>query len=540
MRPYSQLMQFVSKNTVIPKGIERVARDKAIKIEEFCEKIKDDSLNPDDLIFNDPDCELYILHLLKEEKIPETKAYTLLEYLQILRQYTNRQVFTGSTKNTDAIITVISHHEKEEIADHLKKLAVSLQKSGLNISLDQLTLLSGELCGCEKWIVKIELNENNTKDDKDDFEFSSTILALSPWIVSELTIPIDQEIINYFYTFFPFISKLCTLINPADKNIVKLQPIFGSIKPQKLLEIHQNRIHPLTLYSPHIASNLKEAHGYTSITPVTLHDYYHGAIANIFTKEEYEFLFQVLMRAIYSAWPKENASRAIGALNDLDLSVTYAKEEKFPPKVFTLYVSIQLGRRFNHSEGWFKKMTPTCLCEAVQDEEFYLLYQKLLSLHGDTKFDALNGKTASEWLIEVASTLPSMRTPEQIQIIARATRRAPYHSNDVKMVTTITCCGLFSKTKIDAAFANAFAVADLKCLNIIISKLELSKTWPQFKTNMDYFPAEFFKLLDSGLQFWPITTQSCPDKKIAEVTLILKKRVGVLCHSPNPLLANRT
>ena len=167
---YDNLMQFVSKNTAIPDGIERVRenRENMPLLETVKAAILLGTLLPTDDFFKHQDCELFILALLKYDDIEPMQAFCLLEYLQLLRQYEPIQGIRSFKKED---ISTFSEMESAKITSHVQLNGNQLLKLAKTFSEiltydNNHTIIPPEaivdayhtLTGCEKWVFEIRHN----------------------------------------------------------------------------------------------------------------------------------------------------------------------------------------------------------------------------------------------------------------------------------------------------------------------------------------------------------------------------------------------
>lgn len=299
---FKNLMQFVSKNKIIPAELQQVCEHSSDILQLLAQKINDATLTPSDPIFDDPNCELYILALLDGAKIKEMQGYVLLEYLQMLRQYTDRQPLNSEDQafkhqEVELIVKVLDEVELSALAN---TLSVRLTEAGASVRARQIQAVYRTLQGCEKWVFFINFA-------KLDLQYRQLLpeLQTMPWIVCDS----KTKILSYLSGAFNF--GIFRIFNPDCP--VLPQYCYGNLKPSTLtLMIQQKLQRPVTLYSPRIASNPKSQHN-TIDGPVffTLHDYYHiGAMFLLLrAPDAFRFIFHILVPALHRVLNTNIAAR---------------------------------------------------------------------------------------------------------------------------------------------------------------------------------------------------------------------------------------
>lgn len=309
---YARLVHFVSKNTVIPAGIKRVTSELTILLDQFKEKINDNSLLPTDDIFSHPDVELMVLALLKDGLIKNIRGQVLLEYIQMLRQYTAQQELKAEDelnfKKTNVVFSAGIATESS-LTFITKSLSYQFKKIAIQIDHRKIKNIYNRLQGCEKWIFEIshaQADQNNLILLKE--------LQYFPWAVSK------NNFSDIYYFSPAFNLALLQKIWPNCP--VQIQPIFGSIKETTLTQTIASGYRPITLYSPNVSSNPKKQHK-SSYGPMlfTLHDWYHIASMHFLLREKdaFELIFHTLVPALYKILPKASADEITNYIGDLNI-----------------------------------------------------------------------------------------------------------------------------------------------------------------------------------------------------------------------------
>lgn len=374
-----RLTHFVSKNTNIPVGIKRVLADRKEELDLFKGKIIDHSISINDTVFEDPDCELYVLSLLKINEISDMQAYSLLDYLQILRQYTDKQAVKPEDEDNfkHKNIPFREVTKFSEIKKIARILSQQLNEVGCVTSSEELLTAYCELKGCEKWIFFIDiLNlESNLAHELQTF----------PWVVS-----LNDH--GQYYHLSPTLNvMMCQLFNPNCP--VDVQPILGTISGMTLTRMIQtDRLRPLTFYSPLVKSNPAKQHNST-IGPVTFteHDFYHlFSMFILLPRDAYKLFFLRLepsFKEIFDLKTAKSLSENLG-----DLNMTSSVEGKTGKRGYFIDNEIL-------TVGFLIKYLHTTLFWNPNENSFsvfFKLYKHFLG--AQERFSAVEGKTIPELL----------------------------------------------------------------------------------------------------------------------------------------------
>lgn len=300
---YASVMQFISKNTVIPDYLASFAdsvQDQA-NISTLLRAIE--SANFKDEIYSHPHCELYALYLFKENKISMQTFVTLHVYLTVLMQFTNMQNLREEDNDLKRLTNVSTvPYDSEWIKRHFfGKIKLFLSKKYGTKTLDQARLSEAlkDLNDFDKTFILI-LIPTETKDHQ----------VVKPYLMTDeikriLNVyGVDTELVLFNlhgYLYIPsaaLFDKVLYAVNPDHP--VKMAPIFGNISVATLHKFHQIGLRPVNLYSKHVKSNPAMVHN-QRLGPfyVLSHDlYFHLALVNTLSKNHFDFVQQYLIPTV--------------------------------------------------------------------------------------------------------------------------------------------------------------------------------------------------------------------------------------------------
>lgn len=288
---YASVMQFISKNKVIPARLAEIAgsAEHLAHVATLKSVIAAGDLNHE--IFANQDCQLYVLYLLKEKQIDITHFLSLNMYLNVLSQHTDKQPLKQQDLDLRILteVTAVSVlDEFDEFYDHLagrffcRKGVRSIKKDDLRAELEKLSPLGQR-------VLKIK-----------DYHHPDAVVtsAKEEGLRSQ---PFMYRHGGYIYTHLAGVCQvMLNLINPQLS--VRMAPVYGRVNLTTLFKMHQKGFHPVSLYSVFVASNTDSIHGArVGLLLSFMHDVnYHVVWGNLITHENYAFLYHSIMPAIES------------------------------------------------------------------------------------------------------------------------------------------------------------------------------------------------------------------------------------------------
>jgi hypothetical protein len=281
----NHVLQFIKKNTAIPNFIAKVAHDDINQIQ-----LQQAIINGNDTanIFMHPDCSLYLIYLLKNEKIPFWSGITTYVYLMSLMQFTPLQPLLYEHEKLKKIrgLSVEKLAINNQITfvgqKYLTALITNLAKQQYHLDPHALEIFVKTLQGVEQWLVMIDLFSNTWFDDYKDL--TSILISNTPFVAR-------LEHLGREVYCVPSSTMINYILTKITDQPMQMMPIFGAINEDTLAELHAQNFHPMAIYSPFVKSNIVSVH-YRSCGPFTiwLHDLGHMYWANMLTRKEREVI----------------------------------------------------------------------------------------------------------------------------------------------------------------------------------------------------------------------------------------------------------
>ncbi len=254
------LFQFVQKNTTIPTFLSKTQPDN-IKVKELLNAITNG--DPDAKIWSDPNCYLYLLHLMTTTELRFWHGITAYVYLTALMQFTSKQPIKDKDMDTKFIcdfkIDTLSKDSKltPEGGKFLKSIHERLLFAGYSTSYSDLEKFVLTLPPIEQWLIKIPyINSTIHKNLHHRDQLLHILLGNIPFCRYE------ENQGGHGYCWIPSSSMIHYVLQKTSPLPIQMRPIFGSIGVDMLQKMHAANLHPVSLYGFHIHSNPKDADQY--------------------------------------------------------------------------------------------------------------------------------------------------------------------------------------------------------------------------------------------------------------------------------------
>ncbi|BCA94485.1 hypothetical protein TUM19329_08460 [Legionella antarctica] len=301
-------------------------------------------------IFNDQNCQLYLIYLLKENLIKEEQFLTGYVYLSVLMQFTEKQLIhpehAGARRLNWGKVCVFNSKDTSLLHIYAKNIE---KKFEFLISAKDIVDYFSSATDSEEWIIGIPYN---TQDKNDDVKtMMDTNIQFSPLL--QIHTYQDQTFVLTPSTGFT--KWLLQKLNSERQ--IELAPCFGNVGVESLYDyFHSKNKHPITLHSAYIKSNPKKIHQLQA-GPVSfaLHDiFFHCFGATVFNVQEFYFLMQIMIPTLQkiidseTGGPKLMALKMRDILNDLAFSSrNFLKQNKLQN-----YLSQKLHSSMYGSNEW--------------------------------------------------------------------------------------------------------------------------------------------------------------------------------------------
>ncbi len=293
------LFQFIQKNIAIPSLLSNIQTNN-IKMNELLNAIA--TGNPKANIWSDPNCYLYLLHLITTSKIPFRHGISAYVYLTTLIQFTTKQPIKEMDKDTklicDVNVDVLSIDNKltEAGEKFLKSIHERLLLAGYCLSYTRLVKFALTLPPVEQWLIKIPYMDSYIHKNLHPRDLLlHVLLGNIPFCRYEKT-QMGQG-----YCWIPSSSMIYYVLQKISPAPIQMRPHFGSIGVEMLKKMHANNIHPVSLYGLHVHSNPKDADQYRcGPLLMWLHDVGHTFWGSMLLPSERQIIFETFLPPLES------------------------------------------------------------------------------------------------------------------------------------------------------------------------------------------------------------------------------------------------
>lgn len=323
------------------------------------------------IIWNDENCDLYLIYLIEKEEIPYWEGITAYVYLIAKMQYTSTQnLRTEDQKDTKLNYRVEiqpltkSGKITKPGEDYLANVCQAMQKIDFTIDLEELKTYVVTLSPIEQWLLKTEFNKKAAHDSD---KLINILISNLPFLQ---TIKNPDTKSAYTPYFIPSLSLINFLKEKMDSEPMQTQPILGSIGSKILYEHHKKNSHPTAIYARHVKSNYKKVHTFRcGPLGILLHDLGHAFWACMLSFSERNFIFETYIPAL-KCLEEEEASkyedintvsllqRAILKAYDFDLTNIGAFAKK--AERLAVYLARTFGRESLHPHCVYSR-DPACI-----------------------------------------------------------------------------------------------------------------------------------------------------------------------------------
>lgn len=308
---YASVVQFVQKNEVIPEALKffkdhekDVSNEDTKNISNLARAINTGKL--DDPLYSHPKAQLYLLFLLQNKLISFDNFTTANLYIVTLMQHATLPALKVEDQDLKRItkveaLSLDDPNVKKIIMSSITKLYYKKEDPyitdfELKSHLSHLEQAIAEANGFEKLVIRFKKPPYKIYPSKEG-DYLRHFFDRCPLFGA------DEE-----YYYLPS-TRLINLIlpvlrasafinyDPKKREVnVKMAPIFGKVGEKTLYQLHQINVHPIDLYMLLVKNNPLVLDG-ERVGPLdmAMHDIVHFFWANLFSTEEYQFLFEYLL-----------------------------------------------------------------------------------------------------------------------------------------------------------------------------------------------------------------------------------------------------
>jgi hypothetical protein len=309
---YEALFQFIARNTNLASMVGQA--------DQVLTQVLLDAINASNFaspIFDDKDCDIFLLRLYKDQKIPRTTFLTL--YTLLMGKW-EAKTYEGGARQCQLVPMFDAAGNFSPAAkSYFQTLAAALkEKWHLDINLDALIAFVKSQPASESTLIIVRGKKFGSGDDLPLFTHSGSFPCFQQ---TE-----SQDAVQFCLPSIAIMGYLNTLFTGEP---MRLLPGFGRVGNATLWQMHQLNYHFYPLYNRFVQLNLTKVH-IQEHGPfwVAVHDLYHTFVASFVTsaiRKEILDLIPLLRQGYEQFYPhqphkKEMDELLLGdtSLNDLN------------------------------------------------------------------------------------------------------------------------------------------------------------------------------------------------------------------------------
>lgn len=405
------LLQLVKKNKCIPAFLNKVAPNDP-KLRRLKKAIHKGNFRA--RIWNNADCNLYLIYLIQKKMIPFWQGITAYVYLIAKMQYTTTQNLRAEDHDVKlsyqvTIVPLVKAGKITELGyQYLLGLVYDLEHLNFNLNFSQLASYVVALPRIEQWLIKTEFDHHTRQFDfRRDSNRLVWVLSHNLPVMQKLSLEREEDLTMAYMV--PSSSVINYCLYAMNEQPMRMRPVFGSLGLKTLYNWHAQDFHPVSLYATQIISNPKDADGYRcGPFALWLHDIGHAFWASMLSKSQRDYIFTTYIPALRRL--KEIAEQygdrvsvefleeVEGKAYDFDLTTIHDYRDKTTR--LETYLAHTMGRNSAHPSCVY---TRACEFEAIGraqgDRVYFLLHYCLY----DPKVSE-SGKAVYKTLINFIST----------------------------------------------------------------------------------------------------------------------------------------
>jgi hypothetical protein len=302
LQPFQHdLLELVQKNKLIPNFLNTVTpHDPRL----HCLKKAIEKGNFRARIWNNSNCNLYLIYLIQKQMIPFWQGITAYVYLIAKMQYTQTQALRAEDQDVKlnyqvnivplvkaGTITILGYQ-------YLLSVTYALEKLKVHVNFEALVNYVLALPRIEQWLIKTEFNHHLTLQET---RHDGNRLV---WVLMN-NLPLMQNVSSGCYEdpttdyLVPSSSLMNYFLQVLNTQPMRMRPVLGNPGLTTLYNWHEQDFHPVSLYAPQILSNPKKADGYRcGPFAMWLHDIGHTFWGGMLSKAQREYIFMTYIPAL--------------------------------------------------------------------------------------------------------------------------------------------------------------------------------------------------------------------------------------------------
>lgn len=488
---HNNLLELVQKNKTIPAFLSSLRPNeprlkclkKAIRKGNFRAKI-----------WNHPHCNLYLIYLVNEKKIPFWQGITAYVYLIAKMQYSKTHALRAEDQDVkfDYLVSMVPLVKAGTITllgyQYLLGVTHALEKLQVEVNFDELAKYVLALPRIEQCLIKTEYSHHLTlRERKQDSNRLVWVLINNLPLIQKISAGNFEDPTTQYLV--PSSSMLNYFLRMMNKQPLQMRPVLGNPGLATLYDWHAQDFHPSSLYAPQILSNPKNADGYRcGPFAMWLHDIGHSFWGSMLSKAQREYIFTTYIPALrslkliaekfYDDWSIEVLKEAEIKAYDFDLTaiMDYADVETR----FATYLAHTLGKN---------PIYPSCVYTGVYE------------------FDAIGRAEGDAFYFLLHYGLYMSQTPDAYKevyktLISFITIGPTYR--DQRMVIALQTLAKNAATDPDALFADEPFLCKVDRLDwqmLLNSSRTSEELWQEMTSNVDR-AEELLEMIEQGLNFF--------------------------------------
>jgi hypothetical protein len=510
---HNNLLELVQKNKTIPAFLQNLTANdpqlhclkKAIRRGNFRAKI-----------WNNRDCNLYLIYLIQEKMIPFWQGITAYVYLIAKMQYTQTQDLRAEDQdvkfNYQVEIVPLVKGGKITILGYQYLLGMihALENLNAHLNFDQLVDYVVKLPGIERWLIKTEFDHHLTqRESKHDANRLVWVLINNLPLIQKISAGNFGDPTTHYLT--PSSSLINYVLQALNQQPLRMRPVLGNPGLETLYKWHSQNFHPVALYAPQILSNPKDADGYRcGPFPLWLHDIGHTFWGSMLAKIQRDYIFTTYipalrnLRNIAEMFGDESSMEYLeeAEIKAYDFDLTAIMDYANVKTRFTTYLAHTMGKN---------PIYPSCIFTGIYE------YEAIGRAEGDTFYFLLHYgmyaakvpdayKKVYETLISFISIGQSYRKLPIVEALQRLAKNA--------VIDT------------DVLFAADPPVMKLNTLawyRLLSSGLPSAEVWDKM-TRDDSLADELLQMIQQGLNFFSPYLPITPPKRLELLNYLEKQQ----------------
>ena len=295
---FLRLFTYIKNNKIIPEFLKSISTDdlKKEQANQLQLAIARGDNHAD--IFSDPNCSLYLLYLMQEQRVSFWHGITVYVYLLGLMQFTDKQPLKEEDKdvkmsNPFSVDRLVVDGKLTASAEYyLRNVVTRYTEFGYPINYSELVTFIFQLPPVEQWVFKV------THDRKIESEIRT---RMSVSAINVLFIMAENISDQFCTTWIPSSMLINFFLQKISLTHMRRVPGFGIPGLETLIALHSGDEHSEALYSPFVKSNLAYTDPGRRPGPfgVWLHDLSHIFYSSLLEVTDRQVILKIFIPQLY-------------------------------------------------------------------------------------------------------------------------------------------------------------------------------------------------------------------------------------------------